>query len=178
MNLIENGNFESGTTDPWTNMGGGPATGVIETHDGRNWMRIPGEENFADHAIRYDFLAQQPWNDLFAFSITTKAVPTGGVPAQFPVTQDELPRFNKDGDVFRLTARIAFWFDVFYGNGDGWRTPFNIEVSVHETFMRRVFKVPLTDTPTSGRIVMANWGGGQWDIADIWITNLNLQTLD
>ncbi len=178
MNLIVNGNFESGTTDPWTDVGGGPPTGVIETHDGRNWMRIPGEESFGIHAIRYNFPAQQPWHDVFAFNITTKAVPTGGVPTQSPVRQGELPCFAKEEEALRLSCRIAFWFDVIYANGGGWRTPFNIEVSVHETFMRRVFKVPLTDTPVAGQILMANWGGGKWDIADIWITNLNLQTLD
>lgn len=169
MNLIENGNFESGT-EPWTTMAGQPLTFEIISWNNKKWLLTNGLDGPSNGNLQQIIpKSDNLWGIHFRLTITAKAVPAGGTlqsGAQF------------DNDANRLTGELIAYLFLYPLFPDISHPAGSIRVSVKEQTYSHRFTIKHFAPITHGRLSIINWGDIDTDKANILITDIKLEAVD
>lgn len=161
MDLIENGNFLDGV-DRWFGQSGTVDPDKLISANNKIWLPIPGNQGQAAATVRQLMSNPTPsWGQIFKFSITCKATPTGGVLSGAA---------NQDNDANRLSTRVIFEFSV----GAASYVMFE-DIPVKETTYSHTFFLEYADPPSFPPFLeILNWPTP--DMAEVLITGVSLET--
>lgn len=170
MNLIKNGNFASGTSEPWTSMDGGPLDFAIVPWNNKKWLLtngLDGPENGNFQQIIPT--SGDLWGIHFRLTFTAKAIPTGGTMQNGA---------QSDNDTNRLTGELIAYLQLFPQLPGIWQPAGSIHVSVMEQTFSHRYTLKHFAPITHGRLLIVNWGSGDTDKANILITDIKLEAVD
>lgn len=164
MNIIVNGDFSSGTTEPWKNGSGDEFVSEIKEAAGKKWAIVPATKNQILATCRQVNGNQGvPWGQHFKFTITCRAENTGLIPGVAA---------NSGIDPVHVSKRMVFLFSA--GKE---RFGMYADVPVKPTTYVYRFTVPSDDLSTSD-LQIINWANVGGDMADVWITDVSVERED
>lgn len=169
MNFIENGDFESGTTYPWTKQNGSPLEFEIVSANNKKWLHTDGFNGPANGYLQQIVPKTDTlWGPRFRLTFTAKAIPTGGTKKNGA---------QSDSDVSRLRGELIVHFNFYpllYPPNSGEQGGVAI-ISVKETTYSHHFTLNRAGPVNLARLAIINWGVGDTDKADILITDIKLE---
>lgn len=170
MNLIENGDFESGSTEPWTTMTGAPLDFEIVSGNNKKWLLTNGMDGPNHGNFQQNIPAsERSWGNDFRLTLTAKAVPTGG---------SATDGARSDNDTDRLNGVLNLYFAIYYMGHISDKFGTYAEVSVKEATYSIRFRQVYSEPPSHAQLTIINWGGGNWDEANILVTDIKLELVD
>ncbi len=165
MNIIENGDFETGTAEPWTTINGAASEFEVVDFNHKNWILTNGMDGPSEGSLLQKIPGSDTsWGNDFRLTLTAKALPTGAV--------------KTDNDVARLRAKLNLYFSIHFMGSISDNIGTYAEISVRETTYSLRFKLIYSQPASHAELAIMNWGGGAWDEANILITDIRVDLVD
>lgn len=170
MNIIENGDFESETTEPWRTLTGEPLGYEIISANNKKWLLTDGMNGPAHGSFRQIIPATgSSWGNDFRFTVTAKSIPTGGTATA---------GIQADNEANRLNGLLSVYFSIYHMGTISDKFATYAEVSVKESTYSIRFKQFYSEPASHAELIIVNWGGGSWDNADILVTDIKIELVD